>query len=146
MPTQPTKMSDLTGFDSLDEFALMPTQEKIERTLANPPPNKDAARANGSLTLGKVNAISKARMRAQFSNLLSAEMPNIQEALGELRKENPKVYIDQMVQLAQFALPQLKSVEVDQGGEGAAASRMSLAELQAALAGGNEDDTVVSVQ
>lgn len=146
-PSNDLSLEDLTGLRSVDEFGPMPTQEKVERTLAREP-GTPPSKARGELTLGKVNAITKARMRAGFANLLTAEMVHIQEALAELRKENPKVYIDQMVQLAQFALPQLKAVEVDQGGTGSEsqqAQRMTLSELQQALMMPPDED-VVSVQ
>jgi hypothetical protein len=127
-PTKPS-MSDLIG-GSLDEFGALPREEHIEKSLAQP----DAA---GALTLGRINNVSKARMRHQFANVLALEIPHIQEALRELQKENPKV-----MELAEFSLPRLKSVEIDVSANAESARSMSIADLQRALT----DDNVVSVQ
>jgi hypothetical protein len=132
-PTKPS-MSDLIG-GSLDEFGALPREEHIEKSLAQP----DAA---GALTLGRINNVSKARMRHQFANVLALEIPHIQEALRELQKENPKVYLEKVMELAEFSLPRLKSVEIDVSANAESARSMSIADLQRAL----NDDNVVSVQ
>jgi hypothetical protein len=139
MTDHPRQLSDLTGFTSLDEFGVMPREEKLEATLANP-------QLPGAMKLGTVKAITKARIRHQFANLLSAEFPHMQEALGELRAENPKVYLDQIMGLAEFAIPKLKSVEVEREGDSErAAKEMTMTELMNALMA-PEDDPVVSEQ
>jgi hypothetical protein len=89
-----------------------------------------------------MNGISKARMRHKFAQLLALELPHIQTALAELHKENPKVYLDQIMALAEFSLPKLKSVEIDVSANAESARALSLDDLQRALT----DDTVVSVQ
>jgi hypothetical protein len=131
--TKPT-MSDLIGGE-LNEFGNMPAEEHIEQSLAAP-------NAPGALTLGRINNVSKARMRHQFAQLLALEMPQIQAALKALHAENPKVYLDQVMALAEFSLPKLKSVEIDVSANSESAKSLSLADLQAALA----SDAVVSVQ
>ncbi len=129
------KLSDLTGMTELNEFGQMPREEQIEASLAKP----DAA---GALTLGRINNVSKARMRHQFAKLLALEMPQIQKALAALHAENPKVYLDQVMALAEFSLPKLKSVEIDVSANNESARSLSLEALQGALT----DDSVVSVQ
>lgn len=133
----PLTMSDLVGDDAgLEEFGVMPTEKKLEATLANP-------QLPGAMKLGAVHAITKARMRNQVATLFSQEMPNIRAALAELREANPKVYIDQILAIAEFAIPKLKAVEVTGESEaGRKANEMSLDELMGAIS----DDRVVSVQ
>jgi len=127
-------MQDLVG-GNMDEFKQMPREERIEASLARP-------NAPGAMSLVQINGVSKARMRHQFARLLGLELDNIREALAELKKENPKVYLDQVMALAEFSLPKLKSVEIDVSANSESAKDMSLEALQAALT----DDSVVSVQ
>lgn len=127
-------LSDLIGGD-LNEFGQMPREEHIEASLARPD-------APGALSLGKINGVSKARMRHQFANLLALELPQIQSALKALHAENPKVYLDQVMALAEFSLPKLKSVEIDVSANSESAKDLSLADLQNALM----SNSVVSVQ
>jgi hypothetical protein len=127
------KMSDLVGGD-LEEFGL-PREERIEQSLAQP-------NAAGAIALGKINNISKARIRHQCAKLLALELPNIQVALHKLLEENPKVYLDQVMAFAEFSLPKLKSVEIDVSANSESARQMTLEDLQSALA----SDAVVSVQ
>jgi hypothetical protein len=127
-------LTDLIGGD-LDEFGQLPREEHIVESLRKP-------NAPGALSLGKINNVSKARMRHQFAQLLALEMPAIQSALAELHKENPKVYLDQIMALAEFSLPKLKSVEIDVSANSESAKDLSLADLQNALL----SDSVVSVQ
>ncbi len=128
------KLTDLIGGD-LNEFGQLPPETHIEASLAQP----DAA---GALTLNKINGVSKARMRHQFAKLLALEMPHIQTALKELHDTNAKVYLDQIMALAEFSLPKLKSVEIDVSANAESARALSLDDLQRALT----DDNVVSVQ
>lgn len=129
-------MSDLTGFGSLEEFGVLPTEQRLETSLAKP-------ELPGAMRLGAINAISKARMRHQWANLLSEEMPNVKSALDALRAENPKAYLDKINELSEFALPKMKSVEVDHGSESSRrAQDLTLDELMGALS----DNSVVSVQ
>lgn len=128
-------LSDLIGGD-LNEFGQMPREEHIEASLARPD-------APGAMSLGKINGVSKARMRHQFANLLALELPQIQSALKALHAENPKVYLDQVMALAEFSLPKLKSVEIDVSANSESARQLSLADLTNALA---SDESVVSVQ
>jgi hypothetical protein len=128
------KLTDLIGGD-LNEFGQLPPETHIEASLAQP----DAA---GAISLGRINNVSKARMRHQFAKLLALEMPAIQSALKSLHQENPKVYLDQIMALAEFSLPKLKSVEIDVSANAESARALSLDDLQRALT----DDNVVSVQ
>ncbi len=127
-------LTDLVGGD-LNEFGQLPREEHIVESLKRPD-------APGALSLGKINNVSKARMRHSFAKVLALELPHIQEALRELQKENPKVYLEKVMELAEFSLPKLKSVEIDVSANAESARNMSLADLQNALV----DDTVVSVQ
>lgn len=127
-------LTDLIGGD-LDEFGQLPREEHIVESLKRPD-------APGALTLGRINNVSKARMRHQFAQLLALEMPQIQSALKDLHDTNPKVYLDQIMQLAEFSLPKLKSVEIDVSANSESAKDLSLADLQNALL----SDSVVSVQ
>ena len=128
------KLSDLIGGD-LNEFGQLPREAHIEASLAQP-------NAPGALSLGRINNVSKARMRHQFAQLLALELPQIQTALAALHAENPKVYLDQVMALAEFSLPKLKSVEIDVSANSESARSLSLADLQNALL----SDAVVSVQ
>jgi hypothetical protein len=128
------ELNDLIGGD-LNEFGHLPREAHIEASLAAP-------NAPGAMTLGKINGISKARMRHSFARVLALEIPHIQEALRELQKENPKVYLEKVMELAEFSLPKLKSVEIDVSANAENARSLSLDDLQRALT----DDTVVSVQ
>jgi hypothetical protein len=132
--TKPT-LSDLVGAPELDEFGTLPREERIVQSLAQPD-------APGAMTVGRINNISKARMRHAFAQVLNLELPHIQEALRELQKENPKVYLEKVMELAEFSLPKLKSVEIDVSANSESARNLSLADLQRALT----DDAVVSVQ
>lgn len=127
-------LTDLIGGD-LNEFGSLSKEQHIEASLAMP-------NAPGALSLGHIKNVSKARMRHTFSQLLAMEVPHIQEALRELQKENPKVYLEKVMELAEFSLPKLKSVEIDVSANAESARNLSLADLQAALA----SDAVVSVQ
>lgn len=141
MADAPTKLSDLTGFTELNEFGVTPREEHLEQTLANP-------KLPGAMKLGAVKEITKARLRYQFSKLISAEFENMQAAFLELRKENPKVYIDQVLAAAEFALPKMKAVEIDESESGRQARELSMDELMrlALDPPAPEDATVVSVQ
>lgn len=140
MTDAPMKMSDLTGFTELDEFGVMPREEKIEASLANP-------KLPGAMKLGALKEITTARIRHQFANLLSQEFPHMQDALGELRKENPKVYLDKIGDLAEFALPKMKAVEVDHGSEsGNSAKNLSMNDLMRLAFDPEPDDQVVAEQ
>src|SRR5690349_754346 len=139
-PTKPLQMSDLTGFTELDEFGVMPREEKLERSLENP-------KLPGAMKLGAIKEITKARMRHQFANLSSQEMPNVQKARADVRADNPKVYIDQFSALAEFALPKQRAVELDRDSEGARGARdMTMDQLMNALLEPEPDADVVSVQ
>lgn len=127
-------LTDLIGGD-LDEFGQLPREEHIVESLKRPD-------APGALALTKINNVSKARMRHQFANLLALELPAIQTALAALHAENPKVYLDQIMALAEFSLPKLKSVEIDVSANSESAKDLSLADLQNALL----SDSIVSVQ
>ncbi len=127
-------LDDLVGGD-IDEFRQMPREEKIEVTLRNPS-------APGAMSLNTINNVSKARMRRSFAAVLALEVPHIQEALRELQKENPKVYLEKVMELAEFSLPKLKSVEIDVSANAESARQLSLADLQNALL----QDTVVATQ
>lgn len=129
------ELEDLIGPMHLEEFGSLPKQEKLEQSLAKP----DMPGAYAPSTL---KAITTARIRHQFSNLVASEMENLKSALGELKKENPKVYIEKLTEVAEFALPKLKSVEVDVSANNESARSLTLEQLQAALV----DDTVVSIQ
>jgi|SRR3990172_5108202 len=131
--TKPT-LSDLVGGD-MNEFGTLPREEHIVESLKRPD-------APGALTLGRINNVSKARMRHSFAQVLALEIPHIQEALRELQKENPKVYLEKVMELAEFSLPKLKSVEIDVSANAESARSLSLADLQNALT----DHNVVSVQ
>lgn len=130
-----SKLSDLTGMADMNEFGQLPREEHIVESLKAPD-------APGALTLGRINNVSKARMRHQFAQLLALELPQIQKALATLHGENPKVYLDQIMALAEFSLPKLKSVEIDVSANAESARALSLDDLQRALT----DDNVVSVQ
>ena len=130
-----SKLSDLTGITDLNEFGQLPREEHIVESLKQPD-------APGALTIGRINNVSKARMRHQFAKLLALELPHIQTALKELHDTNAKVYLDQIMALAEFSLPKLKSVEIDVSANAESARNLSLDDLQRALT----DDNVVSVQ
>lgn len=140
MADAPTKLSDLTGFTELNEFGVTPREEHFTQSLANP-------QLPGAMKLGALKEITKARLRHQFSNLIDAEFTHMQAALAELRAENPKVYLDQVMELAKFALPQMKAVELEQESEsGRSAKNLSMNELMKALMEPADDTQVVSVQ
>lgn len=142
MPKEPTPltMSDLTGLTEIDEFGVMPREEKIEASLAHP-------KLPGAMKLGALKEITTARMRHQFANLISQEMGNVADALREIKADNPKVYIDQFIALSEFALPKMKAVEVDHGSQaGSSAKNLSMNDLMRALMEPEPDAQVVDVQ
>jgi hypothetical protein len=99
------------------------------------------------MKLGALKEITTARIRHQFANLLSQEFPHMADALGELRKENPKVYLDKIGDLAEFALPKMKAVEIDHGSQaGTSAKNLSMNDLMRALMEPEPDAQVVAVQ
>lgn len=128
-------LDDLVGPLHLEEFGPLPKEVKLEQSLANP-------QMPGAYAPSTLKAITTARIRHQFSNLIASEMDNLKSALGELKAENPKVYIEKLTEVAEFALPKLKSVEVDVSANNESARTLSIAQLQAALV----DDQVVSIQ
>lgn len=130
------KLDDLVGPIHLEEFGALPKEEKLEQSLAQPD-------LPGAYAVSTMKAIATARIRNQFSNLIASEMPNLKEALGELKKENPKVYIEKLTEVAEFALPRLKSVEVDVSANSESARALTMDQLMSALA---DDGSVVSVQ
>ena len=69
--TKPT-LSDLVGGE-LNEFGNMPPEEHMQKSLVKPD-------APGAMTLGRINNVSKARMRHQMAQLLALEMPQIGRA------------------------------------------------------------------
>lgn len=140
-PTKPPlQMSDLTGFTELDEFGVMPREEKLERSLENP-------KLPGAMKMGAIKEITRARIRHQLAALLSQEMPNLQAALAEVRADNPKVYIDQLLNTLEFVQPRQKAVEVEHSSEeGRRARDLSMDDLMRALTEPEPDADVVSVQ
>lgn len=127
-------LTDLIGAD-INEFGQLPREEHIEASLKTP-------NAPGALKIGTINNVSKARMRHAFAQVLALEVPHIQDALRELQRENPKVYLEKVMELAEFSLPKLKSVEIDVSANAESARSLSLADLQAAL----QSSDVVSTQ
>lgn len=130
------KLDDLVGPLHLEEFGALPREEKLEQSLQKP-------ELPGAYAVSTMKAITTARIRHQFANLIAAEMPNLQSALADLKKENPKVYIEKLTEVAEFALPRLKSVEVDVSANNESARSLTMDQLMAAIA---DDGTVVSVQ
>jgi hypothetical protein len=133
----PLTMHDLLGGDdAIDEFAPVPRQERIERSLTTdkPPPR-------GALTPTQVNNITKARIRASCAELVHGELANVKKALDEIRGDNPKVYLDQLMAFMEFSMPKLKAMELDVSDNRESTREMTLAELEAAL-----KDSVVSTQ
>lgn len=129
------ELEDLIGPAHIEEFGKLPREVKLQESLAKP-------HLPGAYAASTMKAITTARIRNQFANLVASEMPNIKEALGELKKDNPKVYLEKLTEVAEFALPKLKSVEVDVSANNESARTLSLEQLQAALV----DDSLVSVQ
>jgi hypothetical protein len=132
------KASDLLGETDgpLDEFKQLPREELIQHSLAKP-------ESPGALKVGSINNITKARIRYSLSQLIALEIPNMQQALLDLRKESPKAYLEQVMELATFSLPKLKAVAIDvSDNRESNARQLTLDELQSALV----DDTVVSQQ
>lgn len=116
-------MTDLIGAnDALDEFGPIPKEQRIEQSLARP----DAA---GALTPGKINNITKARIRQNISNLVALELPHIQQALRELQDSSPKAYLEVVMEFMEFSLPKLKAMELDVSDNRESVKDMSTADL-----------------
>lgn len=130
------KLDDLVGPIHLEEFGALPREEKLNASLATP-------EMPGAYAVSTLKAITTARIRHQFANLIASQMPQLTEALAELKKENPKVYIEKLTEVAEFALPRLKSVEVDVSANNESARTLTMDQLMSALA---DDGSVVSVQ
>lgn len=128
-------MSDLVGADvALDEYGPIPKEQLIEKSLANP-------KAPGALTIGKVDNITKARIRQTLSNVVALEIPHIQSALRELQSDSPKAYLETVMSFMEFSLPKLKAMELDVSDNRESAKAMTLEELQRAMG-----ESVVSTQ
>ena len=128
-------LSDLCGTqDSIEEFGIVPREERIAKSLAAP-------RTPGALTPGQVNNITKARIRNEISKLVALELPEIQKALRELQADSPKAYLETVMQFMEFSLPKLKAMELDVSDNRENAKTMTLDDLQKAFG-----DSVVSTQ
>ena len=132
-------MHDLLGDDSaLDEFAPIAKQARIDASLST---TRIIPKDRGGLTPTQINNVTKARIRQTVSNLVAGEMPAVQEALKELRADNPKVYLETLMAFMEFSLPKLKAMELDVSDNRESTKEMTLDELTRAL-----QDSVVSTQ
>lgn len=130
-------MSDLVGAASMEEFGKLPTEEKYQQSLAKP-------NHPGGMKVATLNEISKARTRASFARLLHEQIQNgnVTAAFQELRENNPKVFLEKLMEFAEFSTPKLKSVEIEHTSGDGDAKKLTLEQLMGALT----DDSVVSVQ
>lgn len=85
-----------------DEFQ-MTTQERIAAGLADTP-------QAGALSLPKINALGKARLRTALSELAAGNVDNVNLWLQQVAAQSPAKAIELFIQLAEFGAARLKAV------------------------------------
>lgn len=93
------------------------------------------------LTVGKINNVSKARIRRAFSELAQGNIENVEQWLHAVAagvmgstgawivKPDPRSAIELYMQLAEFTIPRVKAIALDIT-DGKGTKRLSMAELQ----------------
>jgi hypothetical protein len=118
----------------------MPSEERITRTLDGTLPAHIPA-----LTVGKIDNVSRTRIRRAFAELAQGNIENVEAWLHALAagspdqiidghkipgaRPNPALAIQLFIELAKFTVPQQKAVSVDITDKGGT-KRYSMAELQ----------------
>ena len=54
---------------------------------------------------------NRAILKEAISSFVTGEMDNVREAIEDLRKKDPKAYIDSMMRMMEYALPKLQRTE-----------------------------------
>lgn len=124
------------GLDDPEEGEFIPhTETPPTPALASPPVLPPAA-PNLRLVLAEGEKATAPKIRSMVNELLVGNMQQANIALQQLFAANPKVGLETYIELAKFALPQLKAVAVDvteRSGDNPRA--LSFADLQKMLEG-----------
>jgi len=111
-------------------------EERAERSLAGTLPAHIPA-----LSVGKINNVSKARIRRAFSELAQGNVENVEQWLHAvaagvmgtngswITKPDPRAAIELYMALAEFTIPKVKAIAIDVN-DGKSTKRYSMAELQ----------------
>ena len=114
----------------------MPSEERIERSLNGTLPAHIPA-----LSVGKIDNVSRARIRRAFAELAQGNIENVEAWIHQvacgvfdsegkmLRAPNPAGAVELFIELAKFTVPQVKAIAVDITEKGGT-KRYSMAELQ----------------
>lgn len=118
----------------------MPTEERAERSLNGTLPAHIPA-----LSVGKIDGVSRARIRRAFAELAQGNLEHVEQWLHDLaggvpdrfvdgnkvpgRAPNPALAIQLFIELAKFTVPQQKAVSVDVTDK-TGTRRYSMSELQ----------------
>jgi hypothetical protein len=127
---------------AVGEGYALPSEERIARSLNGTMPAHIP-----TLSVGKIDKVSKARIRYALSELAQGNIENVEHWLHEVAAgipdpnapgrwivmPAPRVAVELFMQLAEFTVPRLKAIALDVT-ENGGKKRYSMAELQSIVA------------
>lgn len=116
-------MSDYAHHALIDGEFQMPTEERIQHTLADPG-------ARGAMTLPSVNKITVARIRHALADMSFELYPEVLAWIRLVAADSPARAVELYLELVQFSVPKQKALAVAINDSSPNPRQMSLAELQ----------------
>lgn len=86
-----------------------PTETRMKRGLENPVEKATP----GSMTLGAINKVTKARLAWAVAELTAMNLEKVSQWLDDAAKDSPVAAIDRLIELLKFTNPQQKSMTVE---------------------------------
>lgn len=117
------------------------TQKRLELALS-----PETAQHPLALTQRQAKQITQNRMRSAMAELSHGKIDRIAVWLEEVAKESPAKAIELWMQLAEFSLPKLKSIEVNVADSSGNVRNYTVAQLEALVGNNDADASVVAEQ
>jgi hypothetical protein len=102
----------------------LPSEERMARSLDGTLPAHIPA-----MSVGKIDNVSRARIRRAFAELAQGNIENVERWLHEVAATSPKIAIELFMELAKFTIPQVKAIAIDVNDGKGGAKRLTMAEL-----------------
>jgi hypothetical protein len=115
-------MSQFAHHALVDDEFRMPTEERINYTLANPT-------AQHAMSIPAVNKITLARIRALLANASADLYPEVLAWIRATAADSPSKAVELYIELLQFSVPKQKAIAVAVDDRSENPRRLSLAEL-----------------
>lgn len=138
IPTAPTAIGEYAIVDEKRGISIS-SEQRLAMAL-------DPARAQHPLALNQNQAkkVTQNRIRAAMAELAHGKIEQINRWLDEVGEKDPSRAIELFMELAQFSLPKLKSVEIDVNNQSRDLKDLTVGQLEAILEG--DDNSVVAEQ